>query len=171
MPFTPYHFGPSAFLGLAFRKWLDLPVFVLTNVIVDIEVLLFHRWPIHRYAHTLLIGAAVGIAWGTLAYPLKPLWSWIMKTIRLPYQTSLLKMVISGMLGACFHVIVDSIYHGDIKIFWPAKVKPLFNLISRTQVKGICIGMLIAAVALYISILIWSVKRKKANQNQMEATK
>ena len=75
------------------------------------------------------------------------------------------------MLGACFHVIVDSIYHGDIKIFWPASAKPLFNLINRTQVKSICIGLLIAAIALYISILIRSVKRKKANQNQMEVTK
>ena len=171
MPFTPYHLGPSAFLGLVFRKWLDLPVFVLANVIVDIEVLFFHRWPFHRYTHTLLIGATVVIAWGTLAYLLKPLWTRIMKTIRLPYQTSLLKMIISGMLGACFHVLTDSIYHGDIKIFWPARAKLLFNLISRTQVKGICIGLLIAAIALYISILIQSVKRKKANQNQMEATK
>ena len=171
MPFTPYHFGPSAFLALAFRKWLDLPVFVLANVIVDIEVLFFHRWPFHRYAHTLLIGAALGMAWGVFAYFLKPLWTRIMKTIRLPYQTSLLKMSISGMLGACFQVILDSIYHGDVKIFWPSRAKPLFNLISRTQVKGICIGLLIAAIALYISILIWSVNRKKANQNQTETTK
>ena len=171
MPFTPYHFGPSAFLGLVFRKWLDLPVFVLANVIVDLEVLFFHRWPFHRYTHTLLIGAAVGIAWGTLAYPLKPLWNWIMKTIRLPYQTSILKMIISGILGACFHVLIDSIYHGDIKIFWPARAKPLFNLMSHAQVKSICIGLLIAAIALYISILIRSVKRKKTTQNQTEATK
>ncbi|MHC4069668.1 MAG: hypothetical protein ACYS18_08355 [Planctomycetota bacterium] len=171
MPFTPYHFGPSAFIGLALKKYIDLPVLVLANVIVDIEVLLFHRWPFHRYTHTLLIGAAVGIAWGTLAYLLKPLWTRIMKTIRLPYQTSLLKMIVSGMLGACLHVIIDSIYHVDIKIFWPSRAKPLFNLLSQAQVKGICIGLLIAAIALYISILVRSVNRKKANQNQTEATK
>jgi len=50
MPFTPYHFGPSGFWGLAFRKWLDLPVFVLANVIVDIEVLVIWffglGWPL-----------------------------------------------------------------------------------------------------------------------------
>ena len=39
MPFTPYHFGPSGFVGLVFGKWIDLPVFVLANVIVDVEVL------------------------------------------------------------------------------------------------------------------------------------
>ena len=68
MPFTPYHFGPSGFVGLVFRKWIDMPVFVLANVIVDVEVLavgLFGLgWPIHRYCHTLLIGAVVGALWG-----------------------------------------------------------------------------------------------------------
>ena len=39
MPFTPYHVGPSGFVGLVFGKWIDLPVFVLANVIVDVEVL------------------------------------------------------------------------------------------------------------------------------------
>ena len=77
MPFTPYHFGPSGFVGLVFRKWIDVPVFVLANVIVDIEVLvimLFNLgWPRHRYCHTLLIGAAVGALWGVAAYPLRNL--------------------------------------------------------------------------------------------------
>ncbi|MHC4299546.1 MAG: hypothetical protein ACYS7Y_19890 [Planctomycetota bacterium] len=36
MPFTPYHFGPSGCVGLILRKWIDVPVFVLTNVIIDI---------------------------------------------------------------------------------------------------------------------------------------
>ena len=36
MPFTPYHFGSSGFVGLAFRKWLDVPIFVLANVIVGV---------------------------------------------------------------------------------------------------------------------------------------
>ena len=40
MPFTPYHFGPSGFFGLALKKWIDLPVFLLANVIIDVEVLL-----------------------------------------------------------------------------------------------------------------------------------
>ena len=39
MPFTPYHFGPSGFIGLLFRKWLDVPVIVATNVLIDIEVI------------------------------------------------------------------------------------------------------------------------------------
>ena len=75
MPITPYHFGPSGFVGLALRKWLDIPVFVLANVVVDIEVLVIRLlglgWPAHRYSHTLLIGAVVGAIWGVAAYPLR----------------------------------------------------------------------------------------------------
>ena len=72
MPITPYHFGPAGLLGYIFRRWIDLPVFVLANVIVDIEVLLvslmqFGR-PFHRYGHTFIIGAAVGAVWGFVAY-------------------------------------------------------------------------------------------------------
>jgi hypothetical protein len=93
MPFTPYHFGPSGFIGLVFRKWIDLPVFVLANVIVDVEVLIiwaFHLgWPIHRYAHTLLIGAAVGALWGIAAYPLMPVFKKIMQLFRIPIKAVL----------------------------------------------------------------------------------
>ncbi|MHC4641289.1 MAG: hypothetical protein ACYS32_06565, partial [Planctomycetota bacterium] len=75
MPFTPYHFGPSGLIGLALRKWIDIPVFVLANVIVDIEVLIMVlldvRYPIHRYTHTLLLGAAAGIIWALAAWPLR----------------------------------------------------------------------------------------------------
>lgn len=103
MPFTPYHFGPSGFIGLVFRKWIDVPVFVLSNVIVDVEVLVaaFFRLgpPYHRYCHTLLIGAAVGALWGVAAYRLRPLFEVIMDMARIPYKPGFWKMVISGILG------------------------------------------------------------------------
>lgn len=77
MPYTPYHFGPSGFVGLIFKKHIDIPVFVLANVVVDVEVLVINLlglgWPVHRYAHTLLIGAVVGAVWALVAYPMRRL--------------------------------------------------------------------------------------------------
>jgi membrane-bound metal-dependent hydrolase YbcI (DUF457 family) len=149
MPFTPYHFGPSGFIGLTFRKWLDVPVFVLANVVVDIEVLVIRLfglgWPYHRYTHTLLLGAIAGAIWGIAAYPLRHLFEKIMQMLRLPYQTSLWKMVVSGVLGVWLHVVIDAIYHWDVRIFWPSKAKPLYELISQEQVKTACIAFLVAA--------------------------
>ncbi len=135
MPVTPYHFGPSGFIGLVFRKWLDFPVFVLANVIVDFEVLvviLFNLgWPRHRYCHTFLIGAAVGVLWGVAAWPLRNLFKKLMKLFRIPYKTSLSKMLISGILGLWLHILIDGAYHFDVKILWPNISISLWRMIHR----------------------------------------
>jgi len=153
LPFTPYHFGPSGFVALTLRRWIDIPVFILANVIVDIEVLIAAilglGYPIHRYAHTLLIGAVVGAVWGALAYKAKPAFEWAMQQLRIPYKTNFWKMVISGVLGVWLHVFIDAIYHGDVRIFWPSRAIPLFRLISRGQLKVVCLAFFAAAVILY----------------------
>lgn len=169
MPFTLYHFGPSAFLGLALRKWLDFPVFVLANVIVDIEVLFFNRWPVHRYFHTFLIGAIVGACWGLLAHRLRGLFKWLMQIIRIPYQTSFRKMVVSGVLGVWLHVFADAIYHSDVNIFWPSKARPLYGLISQEQVETVCVAFLIAAIFPYTIAVVSYAKQKKAEKSLKEA--
>jgi len=153
MPFTPYHFGPSGLIALALKKWIDLPVFVLVNVIVDIEVLFYDKWPVHRYFHTLLIGAAVGAVWGLLAYPARGIFKKIMEAIRIPYTSNLPKMIISGILGVWLHVLIDAVYHWDVNIFWPSRIKPLFGLVSKYQVVNLCIGSFAIAFALYLLAL------------------
>ncbi len=69
MPFTPYHFGFSGFIALILKKWLNLPILILANVAIDIEVLVIGflnlGWPVHRYAHTLLGATIVGVLWGS----------------------------------------------------------------------------------------------------------
>jgi len=158
MPFTPYHFGPSGFLGLVFGKWIDLPVFVLANVIVDIEVLMVGflglGWPAHRYCHTLLIGAVVGALWGIAAYPLRHFFKRIMRVFYIPYRTSLRKMIVSGILGVWLHVLIDGIYHFDVKIFWPGKKMWLWKMIqgniTKQQIETVCMLFFIAAFVVYI---------------------
>lgn len=153
MPFTPYHFGPSGFIGLVFRKWLDVPVFILANVIVDIEVLvtmiLGLGAPHHRYCHTLVGGAAVGLLWGVTAYPLRGLFKAVMRTLRVPYRPSLLKMVFSGILGAWLHVLIDGAYHPNVNVFWPIGTRSLWTAVMSRQMKTICIVCLVAAIVPY----------------------
>lgn len=154
MPFTPYHFGPSGFIGLTFRKYIDIPVFVLANVAVDIEVLIIVLLglgrPVHRYFHTLLVGAAVGAVWAIAAYLMRNIFKEIMRSLRIPYQTGFLKMLISGILGVWFHVTLDSIYHGDVRMLWPSRARPLYRLISQGQMEAVCVAFFIAAVVPYI---------------------
>ena len=58
MPFTPFHIGPHATVGLALQNYIDVPVFITANVAVDLEplfVILFKPdYPLHGYFHSLL---------------------------------------------------------------------------------------------------------------------
>jgi membrane-bound metal-dependent hydrolase YbcI (DUF457 family) len=161
MPYTPYHFGPSGFVGLLFRKWLDIPVFLLVNVIVDTEVLYWDRWPYHRYFHTLLIGTAVGLLWGVAAYPFRNLFKKIMRFFRLTYQTSFLKMLISGVLGAWLHILIDAVYHWDVRLFWPSNAKPLFALMSQRQVEAVCLACFVPAFIVYAIAVLSSIQKDR----------
>jgi len=173
MPFTPYHFGPSVFVGLALRRWLDIPVFVLANIIVDIEVLVIAVLglgrPQHRYAHTLLIGACVGVIWAVAAYPARPLFERLMQLLRIPYETNFWKMLISGVLGVWFHVLIDSIYHWDVPMFWPSKARPLFNIIPHDWIKPICVVFFCAALIPYaFAAKSYSEETKPAESEQKQ---
>ena len=160
MPFPPYHFGPSGLAGLALRKWIDIPVFVLANIIVDIEVLLYNDWPPHRYVHTLLIGAAKEAIWGVLAYFARPIFIKAMQFVSIPYKTNLIKMIISGILGVWMHVLIDGIYHYDVLIFWPSQVRPLWRWLSQAEVVLWCKLSFIGVFILYI-FAVGSFNRQK----------
>jgi membrane-bound metal-dependent hydrolase YbcI (DUF457 family) len=147
------------------RRWLDIPVFVLANVIVDLEVLVINflgvGWPKHRYVHTLLIGAAAGIIWALVAWQFRNVFKKIMQILCTPYQTSFLKMLVSGILGVWLHVVIDSIYHWDVHVFWPSKVKPLYKLVTTQQIEMICAILFIWALILYILTAIKSLKKNR----------
>jgi len=168
MPVTPYHFGPSGFVWLVFRKWIDLPVFLLANVIIDVEVLFAERWEVHRHwhFHTFLVGGAVCAAGAVVAYPARHLFKKIMHRLYLPYETSFWKMVFSGILGGWFHVFIDSIYHYDIQPFWPGLKNPFWRLLSHGQVKAICIATLAVFAAWYVITVIRAQKTGRSIQER-----
>jgi len=173
MPFTPYHFGPNGFVSLVFKKWLDLPAFVLVNVVIDIEVLFYIRhtagpWTRWNFAHqvfhfhTLLIGGIVGAVFGLSLFPFRNIFRKIMNFLRLGYKPTALKMALSGLLGAWFHVAIDGIYHWDVQMFWPNRhYRPLWNLLSQPQVRYICLGFIFAAVALYVILLALKLRKQR----------
>ncbi len=140
MPYTPYHIGPSGFVGLLLRRWLDVPMFLLANVLIDLEVLadnhLAPGWPVHQlwHLHTLLIGGTAGAALGAafcFIKPLRRLCELAMMLIGLPQKARLWPMVAGGWLGAWLHIVIDSVYHYDVQIFWPHTKNPIHTAIRK----------------------------------------
>ena len=63
-------------------------------------------------------------------------------------------MIISGILGVWLHVLIDGIYHSDVRIFWPHKTTWLRQMIkqhiTKEQIETICMLFFIAAFVVYI---------------------
>ena len=166
MPFTPYHFGPSALVGLAFRRRIDVPVIVLVNVVMDFEpglvMLLRLDYPLHGYIHTLLIGSFIGVLWAVCSfYFLRRFYIWLMNLLRLPYQPQFRSMLLAGILGVWLHVFLDSIMHSDIRPFWPIEANPLLQVISVSRLYLMCEYSIYAAFVLYVAILSVNYYRSK----------
>jgi membrane-bound metal-dependent hydrolase YbcI (DUF457 family) len=143
MPFTPYHFGPAGFIAILFKKWVDVPVFLLANVAIDIEVginIMLKRPWIHAYTHTLIGGILVGVILALVSYPLRGFYKKIMGIFRLSYQTNFRKLLIWSVLGVWFHILIDSFDHWDVRPFWPFINKnPFFGYISDYNIRMICL--------------------------------
>ena len=164
-PYTPYHIGPSCLLGLLLRKWVDIPVFILSNFAIDLVVLVLGlRQPrsfVPEHVHTILIGAAVGILWGIAAHLLRKPFKWIMLKIRLPYKTNIRKMILSGILGTWLHILIDSLYQPDTDLFWPIRLTKLSSRYNRRPVDFLLIFCLLAAFFVYL----YRLKRQKKAGN------
>ena len=155
VPLTPFHFGPSALVGLPLGKRVDLPAFLLANVVIDLEpaAAIFFNAPIavHGPLHSWTVGPIVGALWGWLAFQLRPHFSPLMRRLRLPCAPTLAVSVISGALGFAFHVLLDAFMHADLKLFWPMMYNPLLHRVSSTDVYRF------SALAFLPALLIYSV--------------
>jgi membrane-bound metal-dependent hydrolase YbcI (DUF457 family) len=169
MPFTPYHFGPSACIALPLRKYIDIPVFILANVAVDLEplaVILFGlNYPLHGYFHTFLVGTVVALAWGLIAYWEKSILQRLMKLFHLSYQSNFRKMLLSAILGIWFHILLDGQLYTDIQPFWPFKANPLYGLLGYKAVYLICKISFLPAIFLYIIAVASYIRKNKAKNS------
>ena len=154
MPYTPFHFGLHACVGLVFRRKFDLPMFIGANVVIDLEPLVVMwfdlRYPLHGYLHTLLFGGLAGVVFAFLAHPLRSLICRLMCLLRLGYRPSLGWMLLSAVLGAWLHVLLDSFLYYDIQPFYPYPANPFLNLFSETQIYVTCLLSFPIAGILYI---------------------
>ncbi len=154
MPFTPFHFGAHACAVLPLQRKLDIPAFMLSNVIIDIEPLLvifFNlNYPLHGYVHTFIGSIIIGSLWGCIVYVSRKPLSKVMNFLKLSYVPSIRISILSGALGGCLHVLFDAPIYADIKPFYPLSINPLYGLVSIPMMYLLCTLFFIPAIVLYI---------------------
>ncbi|OPX99403.1 MAG: hypothetical protein A4E62_00162 [Syntrophorhabdus sp. PtaU1.Bin002] len=155
MPFTPFHFGPSATVAIPLYNKIDVFVFILANLIIDIEPLIVMtnnlHYPLHGYIHTFIGAITLGFLWGITVWILcTPIKTFMKDVFRFPFNPSKNKMILSGILGGCFHVLLDSPLYSDIKPFYPSAYNPMFGLIGHSLMYTLCTIFFVPAIALYM---------------------
>ena len=172
MAFAPLHLGPNGFLGLILIRRIDLPVFLLAGVMVDVEVIIYRAMGIGpgqpRYGHTLLAGAAVGVLCALMAYPLEGLSARVMGLFRLPYEARFTRMLWSGIAGAWLHILVDGLYRSDVVLFWPFRIGNPLCRFGKSGVEQACLFLCIAAPLLYLAAAAWTFLRRRPPGNVQE---
>jgi membrane-bound metal-dependent hydrolase YbcI (DUF457 family) len=133
-----------------------VPVLIVSNIAVDLEPLLVMVcglvYPLHGYCHTFVGGGLVGLLLGLIAFLFrKPIVN-VMSLLRLPYNQTLGKMLISGVLGAWLHILFDAPLYTDIKRFYPLSVNPFLDIVSVNALYTMPGLLIFPALAVYLLI-------------------
>lgn len=153
MPFTPFHWGPSSWIGLLFTRRINIFALLIASVIIDIEpflvILLNLNYPLHGYLHTYLIGTLIAVITSIVIYRFRELLDKCSSFFRLPQNNSFKVILFSCLLGVYSHVFLDSFIHTDIKPFFPFKINPFYGFVSFTFVHFACGAFFILGILLY----------------------
>lgn len=153
MPNTILHFGPNSLIAIKLSRYIDLPAFLLINVFINSEsyvTILFRlQYPIHAYFHTFLFGSLIAIIGSLVLYPLRSLFMKMMRFLRMPYETSFKKILISSLFGAWLHIILDAPVYAEMQPFFPIKGNPLYLGINEAFANIFCALFFIPVFILY----------------------
>ena len=154
MPFTPFHFGPAAALKAAAPTRFSFTVFCYAQVVTDLETgfyLIRGEYPVHRFFHTYLGAAVVGLACaltGSLVcrLALRVCQAWIPASLtRSTGGSSDISWgvaCVSAFLGTFSHVFLDSIMHRDMQPLSPfASGNPMLHVISLPLLHLLCLAL------------------------------
>ena len=171
MPFTPFHLGPGLALGLALRKWLHPPTFIIANVVLDVEpflvIVLGLEGPLHGISHTFIFAAVAGAVCGGVMKMLEGRLGGLFRALRIEgagqgASTGIKAFIVSGIAGCTLHVLFDAPLYADIRPLFPLEVNPLYSVVSGTMVYIMCIVLGLAGLAIYGMVLFSD--RGKARQ-------
>ena len=159
MPITPFHFGPGLFVKSVVPRIFSFRVFILANVIMDLETayyLVTDQYPLHRFLHTYLGATVVAVGCVLFGRPVcgwaTRIWNRIMRSFKIPETPIAQTALVSGaFIGTYSHILLDSTMHGDVRPFSPfSSSNQLFQVLSCGQLHLVCVVAGILGVASHL---------------------
>jgi hypothetical protein len=136
MPATPFHLGPGLLIKAAAPRQFSMAAYSLAQVVIDVEsgyYLLRGEYPVHRQAHTFLLGGLIGMLCGLIVSRIGGWWARPRDAVpeALAAEFRMPVAVVSGVFGGIFHSVLDGIMHEDMRPFRPfTDGNPLYELVS-----------------------------------------
>lgn len=134
MPFTPFHLGPAAVLGLLFNRYINLTTFLVASIIIDIEpfVVSFFNldYPLHGFLHSFLGGGVVAILLSLITITLSNEIQELTSFLRIKQNFSKKAIWIASFSGIYLHILFDAPLYTDIKPFYPLNINPFYGINS-----------------------------------------
>ena len=163
MPFTPFHWGPSSWIGMVLFRFFDLPTLFVARVVVDIEpfcVLQFDLdYPLHGFFHSFLGGSIFAVLTATTVFFLKDYIKRVMTRFKLEQNSSFKKILWTSFFGVYSHILLDAPLYADIRPFYPLQYNPFYGLFSSQFIYFFCGLSFIVGISIYLVKL--SIMRKK----------
>jgi membrane-bound metal-dependent hydrolase YbcI (DUF457 family) len=143
MPVTPFHFGPGLLLKACAPLRVSLTSFVATQVVIDMESgyhLFRGDWPVHRWAHSLLVSGLLGLLTGALiSFAARHRMQVSDTTTRGDFALS--TALFGGLVGGLTHPLLDAVMHPDLRPFWPASLaNPFLDAIGVGALHLSCVA-------------------------------
>ncbi len=165
MPFTPLHLGPALFFGMVLLRYIDLPTFLVANVIVDIEPLVIltfglHRassldLPLHGLLHSFLGGTFVALLLALVMIRMRGYLEPLMRLVGLEQVSSPRSVYAAALSGVYLHILLDSPLYTDIRPFYPFSFNPLLGgLGTALLIYMLCIFTGLIGVVLLVIRLV-----------------
>ena len=161
MPFTPLHLGPALFFGMVLLRFIDLPTFLVANVIVDVEPLVIltlglHRTdslglPLHGLFHSFLGGTFAALLLALVMIRMRGYLEPLMRLVGLDHRPSPRNVFAAALSGVYLHILLDSLLYADIRPFYPSSYNPfLGGMAAAFGVWWFCIVTGLIGVALLV---------------------
>ncbi|MCD6444947.1 hypothetical protein CW710_01510 [Candidatus Bathyarchaeota archaeon] len=158
MPFTPFHLGPALLIGLLMFRLLDLPTFLVANVIVDIEPFLVLALglplPLHGFLHTYVGGSILAALLTLVMSSAREFLTGLTRVFRVEQKYSVKTIGLSSFSGIYLHILLDSFLYREMKPLYPLDVNPFLDALSSAQVYTLCSVSLAIGIMIYLAKLL-----------------